>query len=236
MPGRRDLPGSAPNVPAAPERLGTGTASAGSWTGGHGGADNRGMTRAELPTSILRPSESERERALEVLREGASDGRLSHDTFLGRLDLVLRATSRAELDAALAGLPVGGRLESAVLRAVGRISGFRARFTRAWRSEQLPGLKLPQARLRLLTIGRVPGSGLLLNDASVSRQHAELRREGSGWVLYDLGSTNGTHVNGHRIAGAVRVRAGDLVRFGHLEYRLEPSAETGADGPSGQGW
>ncbi|MFI2611049.1 FHA domain-containing protein [Kitasatospora sp. NPDC018619] len=184
------------------------------------------MTPPELPTGAagpagaLRPSDAERERALGMLRDGAGSGRLSHETFLGRMDVVLRATSRGELDAAVAGLPTGGPVERFVLRTVGRISAFGDRLGRAWRTERLPGLSLPQGGVRQLTIGRLPGSGLRLHDASVSRNHAELRHERDGWVLYDLGSTNGTHVNGRRIAGGVPVRPGDQVRFGNLEFRL----------------
>ncbi|MFF3112092.1 FHA domain-containing protein [Kitasatospora sp. NPDC057904] len=178
------------------------------------------MTQPEIRTHAVRPSEDERDRALGVLRDGAGSGRLSHDTFLGRMEVVLQATSRAELDAVMADLPTGGPAERFVLRTVGRISAFGERIGRAWRIERLPGLNLPQAGATQLTIGRIPGSGLRLHDASVSRHHAELRHEGGGWVLYDLGSTNGTHVNGHRIAGGVRVRPGDQVRFGNLEFRL----------------
>ncbi|MQS11959.1 FHA domain-containing protein [Streptomyces kaniharaensis] len=178
------------------------------------------MTPPEIRTNMVRPSEAERDQALGVLRDGASSGRLSHDTFLGRMELVLHATSRAELDTAMADLPTGSPVERFVLRTVGRISGFGERLGRAWRTERLPGLNLPQAGARQLTIGRLPGSGLRLHDASVSRHHAELRHEDGGWVLYDLGSTNGTHVNGQRIAGGVRVHPGDQVRFGNLEFRL----------------
>ncbi|MFE4395713.1 MULTISPECIES: DUF1707 and FHA domain-containing protein [Streptomycetaceae] len=186
------------------------------------------MTPPELPagtagpTGVVRPSDAEREEALGVLRDGAGSGRLSHDTFLGRMDIVLRATSRGELDAAVAGLPTGGPVERFVLRTVGRISAFGDRLGRAWRTERLPGLSLPQSGAGKLTIGRLPGSGLRLHDPSVSRNHAELRHERDGWMLYDLGSTNGTHVNGRRIAGGVRVRPGDQVRFGNLEFRLAP--------------
>ncbi|MED7951011.1 DUF1707 and FHA domain-containing protein [Streptomyces sp. BE303] len=178
------------------------------------------MTSPEIRTHVVRPSEAEREQALDVLRDGAGSGRLSHDTFLGRLDLVLHASSRSELNAAMADLPAGNPVGRFVLRAVGRVSAFGVRLRGAWRVERLPGLSLPHAGARKLTIGRIPGSGLRLNDASVSRHHAELRREGEDWVLYDLGSTNGTHVNGYRIAGGVRVRPGDQVRFGNLEFRL----------------
>ena len=126
------------------------------------------MTQPEFPTGAVRPSDAERDQALGVLRDGAGSGRLSHDTFLGRMDIVLQATSRGELDAAVAGLPTGGPVERFVLRAVGRVSAFGDRLNRAWRSERLPGLSLPQAGAGLLTIGRIPGSGLRLHDASVS--------------------------------------------------------------------
>ncbi|MFJ6616359.1 FHA domain-containing protein [Kitasatospora sp. NPDC091335] len=179
-------------------------------------------TGAARPTGAVRPSDAERDQALGMLRDGAGSGRLSHDTFLGRMDVVLHATSRGELDAAVAGLPTGGPVERFVLRTVGRVSAFGDRLGRAWRTERLPGLNLPQAGTGSgqLTIGRLPGSGLRLHDASVSRHHAELRHEAGGWMLYDLGSTNGTHVNGRRIAGGVRVQPGDQVRFGNLEFRL----------------
>ncbi|MFG3049669.1 FHA domain-containing protein [Kitasatospora sp. NPDC048239] len=180
------------------------------------------MTSPEIRTHVVRPSEAEREQALGVLREGAGSGRLSHETFLGRMDVVLHASSRAELNAAMADLPAGNPVGRFLLRTVGQISAFGVRLRGAWRVERLPGLSLPHAGAGTLTIGRIPGSGLRLHDASVSRQHAELRREGEGWVLYDLGSTNGTHVNGRRIAGGVRVRPGDQVRFGNLEFRLAP--------------
>ncbi|MFC9329128.1 FHA domain-containing protein [Kitasatospora sp. NPDC057015] len=178
------------------------------------------MTSPEFRTRVARPSEAERERALGVLREGAGSGRLSHHTFMTRMEIVLQARSRAELDAVLADLPESRPVSRLALRTVGRLSAFGVGLRDAWRLERLPGLNLPESGTGLLTIGRLPGSGLRLSDASVSRTHAELRREHSGWMLYDLGSTNGTHVNGRRVAGAVRVRPGDQVKFGNLEFRL----------------
>ncbi len=178
------------------------------------------MTSADFRTRVARPSEAEREQALGVLRDGAGSGLLSHNTFMTRMEIVLQARSRAELDAVMADLPAGGRVSRLVLRTVGRVSAFGVGLRDVWRVERLPGLHLPEAGSALLTIGRLPGSGLRLSDASVSRTHAELRREDGGWVLYDLGSTNGTHVNGRRVAGAVRVRPGDEVQFGSLGFRL----------------
>ena len=57
-------------------------------------------------------------------------------------------------------------------------------------------------------------------DISVSRFHAELRHVGDGWMLRDLGSMNGTYLNGLRITTPVRVRAGDHVAFGAVAYLL----------------
>ncbi|MEY9948097.1 FHA domain-containing protein [Kitasatospora sp. GAS1066B] len=184
------------------------------------------MTAPEPLTGVAsgdlqaRPSEADRERALGVLRRGAGDGRLSHDTFIRRMELVLTARSTTELDAALADLPSDGRLARFALRAVGRLSAFTVRLRNAWRTERLPGLTLPHLGPSELRIGRAPGSDLRLTDVSVSRWHAELRRLGDGWVLYDLGSTNGTHVNGRRVTGGVPVRPGDQVAFGSQEFRL----------------
>jgi hypothetical protein len=173
------------------------------------------------PSGLLdRPSEADRDHALGMLRQSAGDGRLSHDTFMRRMELVLTARSRGELDAVLADLPSDGPLARLALRTVGRLSSFTVRLRNAWRTEQLPGLTLPQAGPQALRIGRAPGSDLRLSDVSVSRSHAVLRREPHGWVLHDLGSTNGTHVNGHRVTGAVPVRPGDQVSFGNLAFRL----------------
>jgi pSer/pThr/pTyr-binding forkhead associated (FHA) protein len=47
-----------------------------------------------------------------------------------------------------------------------------------------------------------------------------LRRDGQAWVLVDLGSTNGTRVNGWRVDEGFTVRAGDWVSFGRAEFRL----------------
>ncbi|MFC6157071.1 DUF1707 and FHA domain-containing protein [Kribbella jiaozuonensis] len=58
-----------------------------------------------VPLEQKRPSDAERDRALAVLRDGAGSGRLSHDTFIRRMNFVLRAQSRAELADAIRDLP-----------------------------------------------------------------------------------------------------------------------------------
>jgi len=73
-----------------------------------------------------------------------------------------------------------------------------------------------------LTIGRsADNAAALENDDFASARHAriEARRDGV-WIL-DLGSTNGTWVNGERMDGRHRLREGDLVRIGQTELRFE---------------
>ncbi len=64
------------------------------------------------------------------------------------------------------------------------------------------------------TVGREAGNDILINDPQVSRHHARLTLQGSAYILEDLGSTNGTFVNGRRVAGPVTLSAGDMVGLG----------------------
>jgi hypothetical protein len=72
-------------------------------------------------------------------------------------------------------------------------------------------------------IGRGQDADLRLPDTGVSRRHVDIRFDGTGAVLHDLGSTNGTTVNGHR-AQSWQLQHGDVVRLGHtvVVYRQEP--------------
>jgi pSer/pThr/pTyr-binding forkhead associated (FHA) protein len=65
-----------------------------------------------------------------------------------------------------------------------------------------------------LTIGRDSSSGVAINDAEISRKHARLTFQGGKYVIEDLGSTNGTFVNGQRLVSAVVLKSGDVVSFG----------------------
>jgi len=76
----------------------------------------------------------------------------------------------------------------------------------------------------IVTIGRLADRDLVLDDVGVSRMHAEIRRVGGSCVIADLGSVNGTVVNGRREIQHV-LRDGDVVRLGSIEltYRvIEP--------------
>lgn len=65
-----------------------------------------------------------------------------------------------------------------------------------------------------LTIGRDSSNEIAINDAEVSRHHARLTFQGGKFVLEDLGSTNGTFVNGQRLSGPRVLKAGEIVSFG----------------------
>ncbi|MGW5634156.1 FHA domain-containing protein [Streptomyces sp. NPDC003832] len=175
----------------------------------------------EFNTYPARLSDAERDQALKVLRDGVAMGRLSHDTFIRRMELALSARRSDELLALTADLPRASRFSRAVFGTVEAVSGFGVRLRRAWQAERLPKLLLPHpGGGHPLRIGRDPASGLRLTHETVSRAHAELTRQGGMWVLRDLGSTNGTTVNGRRVIGAAVVREGDQVGFGQMAFRL----------------
>ena len=79
-----------------------------------------------------------------------------------------------------------------------------------------------------LLLGR-EGADVTIEDPLVSRRHALVRVAGSGLEIEDLGSLNGTWVNGERLAGSMRLSAGDVVRIGSavLEVEHDPVATRG---------
>jgi hypothetical protein len=72
-----------------------------------------------------------------------------------------------------------------------------------------------------VTLGRSSSCDLVLDDANISREHAELRPRGGSWVLTDLGSTNGSSVNGRRIDAPTVVKPGDEIELGTLVMTFE---------------
>ena len=82
-----------------------------------------------------------------------------------------------------------------------------------------------------LTVGRALSSDVALLDPTVSRRHASLVADESGIELNDLGSSNGTFVNGERVEHA-RIAVGDVLTFGKLSFNVSesPASENGTDG------
>lgn len=72
-----------------------------------------------------------------------------------------------------------------------------------------------------MIVGRDPGAGIIIGDSSVSTRHASIERVDGSWVVTDLGSTNGTFVDGRQVdsrGAAVRPRA--RVTFGNVVLQL----------------
>ena len=207
-----------------------------------------GASAAETPTQPdahlgdaaggIRASDAERDEVVARLAEEFAAGRLSKDTFVFRMNAVLEARHQADLPPLLAGLPgavplapleppparpwrAGGpRSLSSLGSVIGRLRpGVRLRFP--WRHPRVRPVPLEFPRGGgSFCIGRNRDCDLVLAHLTVSRVHARLDRTHDGWLLTDLGSTNGTRVNGWRLRGGVPVRPGDLVSFGDAVYVL----------------
>jgi EAL domain-containing protein (putative c-di-GMP-specific phosphodiesterase class I) len=79
------------------------------------------------------------------------------------------------------------------------------------------------------TVGRRTDASLCIPSQTVSREHAELTVVEDGLLLRDLGSTNGTYVNGTRAAQPCTVHHGDLLQFGQVVFRgVQQSTESGS--------
>jgi class 3 adenylate cyclase len=72
----------------------------------------------------------------------------------------------------------------------------------------------------ILTIGRNSDNNLTLKDEVVSRNHALIRREGGDYIIVDLGSANGTFLNGQPVTNAIKIRSGDEIRMGGTILRF----------------
>ena len=66
----------------------------------------------------------------------------------------------------------------------------------------------------VLTIGREASNPIAINDAEISRKHSQLVLQGGKYVLTDLGSTNGTFVNGQRLTGQHVLQPGEVISLG----------------------
>lgn len=69
------------------------------------------------------------------------------------------------------------------------------------------------------TIGRNPENSIAINDGFVSGSHAEISFNQGSWWLMDVGSTNGTQINGQAVRGKVQLHTGDIVSFGRVHLR-----------------
>jgi pSer/pThr/pTyr-binding forkhead associated (FHA) protein len=154
----------------------------------------------------LRASHDTRDLTVARLRRGYLAGRFSTDTFALRVDRALNADSREELRGLTVDLPAPPPTRLARLRARLRP-----------RTLRLPAA--PELRQATLVLGRSRSCELVFADDTVSRRHAELTTADGRWILRDLGSSNGTWINGRRVVEA-EVRSGDVVHLGGCALRL----------------
>ncbi len=80
-----------------------------------------------------------------------------------------------------------------------------------------------------VSIGRDLANAVVINDPEVSRRHARLYRQGANYVIEDLGSTNGTSVNGQRLVGPYILRTGEVITFGEHTNLLFEMVATDMD-------
>lgn len=78
-------------------------------------------------------------------------------------------------------------------------------------------------------IGRDPGNDIVVNDAEISRKHARVVEQGDSYIIEDLGSTNGTFVDGQRLMGPYTLRPGDLILLGENVSLAYESSEFDPD-------
>ncbi|WP_375761091.1 FHA domain-containing protein [Corallococcus exercitus] len=84
-----------------------------------------------------------------------------------------------------------------------------------------------------ITIGRQEGNTIRLTERNVSRRHARLVRLNGHVVLEDLGSYNGTRINGERVAGQLPLKEGDLIQIGDYDLALQVEGAANAGAPTG---
>jgi Domain of unknown function (DUF1707)/Inner membrane component of T3SS, cytoplasmic domain len=190
--------------------------------------------RQQCADDRVRVSDAERDEVISQLGERFAEGRLTHDTFIHRVEAALKARDRHDLAQLLADLPaprsVASRLLAYGQRGWAAVTGA---MPGALPATAPPVLMFPSSDRRRFTIGRDAACDLVLPDPSVSRWHAGLKRCASGWMLDDLGSTNGTRLNGWRVTESVPVRPGDRVSFGAMTFVVAAPGPVG--GPS-TGW
>jgi len=85
----------------------------------------------------------------------------------------------------------------------------------------MKGSRLP-IKVPVVNIGRGEYNDIVIADPSVSTMHAKLQRRESVWILTDLGSTNGTFVEGEQLGGEQPLTPGTTIRFGDVSALFEP--------------
>jgi hypothetical protein len=223
-----------------------------------------GGSAADTPATpeYLRASDAERDLAISALRQEFVEGRLSHDTFMFRVQSAIGARHRGQLVGLFSDLPprrarLLDRIRSAFRRrdpdpddagadwrpvpqsSPGAWAPPGMADAAGWPRPPAPWTSAPGGPRELadpapmvfppgsgtsFSIGRTQDCDLRIADLSVSRRHAQLDRVEDGWLLSDLGSHNGTRVNGWLVREPVPVRVGDVLQFGSAMFVIRDDA------------
>jgi hypothetical protein len=163
-----------------------------------------------------------RTRLERLLRAAYADGLISQHTLAIRLERVL-ASRVIEPDRLVGDLylrPRDARLRDRVSRTMTTMIG-RVTELMAAQVDRVPLLALDwDAEPQELLVGRSSGCDVVLSDATVSRKHARLILRDGRWVLQDLGSTNGSRLNGRQV-GRCQLRPGDELCLGEARLRVD---------------
>ena len=89
-----------------------------------------------------------------------------------------------------------------------------------------------EVRKDVNTLGRDISNDIVINDRETSRHHLRLMLSGDTLTIEDLGSTNGTFVNGKRLSGVTPLQIGDLIGLGETVILALESVSAGADAPA----
>jgi hypothetical protein len=73
-----------------------------------------------------------------------------------------------------------------------------------------------------VTLGRAADATLDIEDDYASSHHARVYRDAESWIIADLGSTNGTFINGVRVERPTRIGPEDIIRIGRTQLKMEP--------------
>ena len=90
------------------------------------------------------------------------------------------------------------------------------------------GFKRIELEGKTISVGRAPGNTVVVDDDRASRKHCIIEPENGQFRLRDLGSRNGTRVNGVRLLDEAEVSPGDRVSFGDARFRLAEASRSGA--------
>lgn len=155
----------------------------------------------------MRASDQDREAALALLRDRCARGCLSVDIFERRVERTFAARTVAELRGVVADVTAE--------------RSWRRGLPRFRRDPAPDAVRVPLPDAGPILVGRSRRCDVVVEDATVSRRHLELRPAGDGrWLALDVGSLNGTWRHNRRV-GRTLVVPGDELRLGSCPVRLD---------------